>query len=291
MDRTAYTGFASVYDIFMDNIPYEEWCVYIQHRLKEYGIINGIVVDLACGTGNMTRLLEKAGYDMIGLDRSTEMLQVAREQVSEKTLLLAQDMTQMELYGTVAAFVCVCDGMNYLTQKEDLVNVFCHVNNYLEKGGIFIFDLKTRYFYETVLGNRVIAENRDSASFIWENEFEEKTGIHRSLLTIYQSERITEQGKRIDGTSAKEFGKMTQETIGEAEGNEALYHRREEYHIQRAYSLDDVIACIQKSGMEYVAAYDVQTQREPQKDSERIYIIARETYQKGKYYAEEGIHS
>ena len=75
----AYSSFARVYDLFMDNVPYEEWCEYLKSLLQEYDIRDGLILDLGCGTGKMTRLLTEAGYDMIGVDNSEEMLEIARE--------------------------------------------------------------------------------------------------------------------------------------------------------------------------------------------------------------------
>jgi SAM-dependent methyltransferase len=133
----AYTGFAGVYDLFMDNIPYEEWCEYLTGLLKEYGVEDGLVLDLGCGTGKLTRLLADYGYDMIGVDLSEEMLQIAVQKEAEEPrgiLYLEQDMREFELYGTVHAVVSICDSMNYLMEYEDLVQVvrllnqlFCHL--------------------------------------------------------------------------------------------------------------------------------------------------------------------
>ena len=153
----AYTGFAEVYDLFMDNVPYGEWSRYLISLLQEHGVSQGLVLELGCGTGKMTRLLAQAGYDMIGVDSSEEMLQIAREQewdnaehkVEEGTtripdiLYLLQDMREFELYGTVKAVVCICDSLNYLLEEEDLLTVFRLVNNYLDPGGVFIFDMNT----------------------------------------------------------------------------------------------------------------------------------------------------
>ena len=140
----AYTGFAAVYDIFMDNVPYEEWGEYIHSLLKDRGIEDGILLDLGCGTGTMTEKLADYGYDMIGVDNSEEMLAEAvekREQSGRSILYLNQDMREFELYGTVRAVISLCDTMNYLTEYDDLVNVCRLVNNYLDPNGIFLFDL------------------------------------------------------------------------------------------------------------------------------------------------------
>ena len=176
----AYSDFARVYDIFMDNVEYEKWAEYLIGSLKEYGIEDGIVLELGCGTGVMTELLAESGYDMIGVDNSEEMLGEAMEKRAEsghEILYLEQDMREFELYGTVRAVVSVCDCMNYITEEDDLLTVFKLVNNYLDPDGIFIFDMNTPYKYREMLGNTTIAENREEGSFIWENEFDEEIAV------------------------------------------------------------------------------------------------------------------
>ena len=142
----AYTSFAAVYDMFMDNIPYEDWGAYVISLLREQGIEDGLILDLGCGTGSMTEILAREGYDMTGIDISPDMLQIAIEKRMESgadILYLNQDMREFELYGTVRAIVSICDSMNYLLEKEDLVKTLRLVNNYLDPEGIFIFDLNT----------------------------------------------------------------------------------------------------------------------------------------------------
>ena len=153
----AYTGFAAVYDTFMDNIPYEEWCEYLTGLLKEQGVTEGLLLDLGCGTGSLTELLADAGYDMIGVDNSEEMLELAlekKEQSGKDILYLCQDMREFELYGTVAAVVSICDCINYILEPEDLTEVFRLVNNYLDPGGVFIFDMNTEYKYREITRSR-----------------------------------------------------------------------------------------------------------------------------------------
>lgn len=117
----AYTSFAAVYDMFMDNIPYEEWCEYLTSLLQENGVLDGLLLDLGCGTGSLTELLAKKGYDMIGVDISGDMLQLAmekRERSGADILYLLQDMREFELFGTVRAVVSICDSMNYIDRKS-----------------------------------------------------------------------------------------------------------------------------------------------------------------------------
>ena len=185
---TAYSEFARVYDLFMDNVDYEAWCRYLTDCLEEHGITDGLLLELGCGTGTMTELLAKAGYDMIGVDNSEEMLAEAMEKraVSGLDILyLQQDMQEFELYGTVRAIVSVCDSLNYLTEEEDLREVFRLVNNYLDPGGIFIFDMNSDYKYRELLGDRTIAENREEGSFIWENSFDPQSGINAYALPLF----------------------------------------------------------------------------------------------------------
>ena len=242
----AYTTFAQVYDLFMDNVPYEEWSNYIVSVLKEYGIHSGVICDLGCGTGKMTRLLAKAGYDMIGVDLSEDMLAIASGQNEEGILYLCQDMREFELYGTVAAVVSICDCMNYILEPEDLTEVFRLVNNYLDPGGVFIFDLNTEYKYREIMGDSTIAEDRDDSSFIWDNQYEEEEKINIYDLSIF----VREEGD--------------------------LFRKYHETHYQRAYSLEEVKRAISEAGMEFVAVYDAFTKNSPRKDSERVYVIARE---------------
>ena len=216
----AYTSFAQVYDLFMDNVPYEEWCAYIAGILRDYGIEDGLVLELGCGTGSLTRALSGAGYDMIGVDNSEDMLEIAmdKQQEGEDILYLLQDMREFELYGT---------------------------------GGILIFDMNTLYKYEEILGENTFAENRPVGSFIWENYFDEETGINEYDLTLFI--RDQEEGD--------------------------LYRKFEETHYQRAYRLSEVRRAVEEAGMEFLTSYDAGTREPVREDSQRIYIIARE---KGK---------
>ena len=244
----SYESFAEVYDLFMDNIDYDGWCSYLVGLLKEYGIEDGLVLELGCGTGSVTERLSRAGYDMIGADNSPEMLDIAFEKRAasgQDILYLLQDMREFELYGTVGAVVSICDSVNYVLEEEELLQVFKLVNNYLDPGGLFIFDLKTEKKFRD-MGETTIAENREEASFIWENFYDEEAKINEYDLTLF---------------------------IRDADGR---FDKFEEYHEQRAYDVETIRELIRLSGMEFVAAYDAFTHVEANDESERIYIIARE---------------
>ena len=173
----SYGRFAGVYDVFMDNVNYREWADYIIETLAQDGIRDGLVLELGCGTGTVTEMLADAGYDMIGIDNSEEMLAEAMEKRVESghdILYLLQDMQDFELYGTVRAVISVCDSMNYLTDEEDLEYLFALVNNYLDPGGIFVFDMNTPYKYREVIGNTTIAENRDCMRSVRSNMYRKR---------------------------------------------------------------------------------------------------------------------
>lgn len=249
-EAVAYKSFAQVYDLFMNNVPYEEWCKYLTELLEEYGILEGILLELGCGTGSMTELLSQKGYDMIGVDNSEDMLEIAmdkRVDSGHDILYLLQDMREFELYGTVRAVISICDSMNYILEEEDLLQVFRLVNNYLDPGGYFIFDLNTIYKYERI-GESTIAENLEEASFIWDNFYDAETQINEYELAIFIPE-----------------------------GEEGLYRKYEEFHEQRGYDLEVIRRLLEEAGMQFVAAYDAFTRNPVRPDSERIYVIARES--------------
>ena len=242
-----YTDFASVYDIMMAHIPYDEWADHIENRLKKHGIDKGLVLELGCGTGNMTRRMAARGYDMIGVDISEDMLSLARqrgESEDDDILYLCQDMREFELYGTVAAVFCVCDSINYMLTQEDLGKVFRLVCNYLDSGGLFVFDMDTRYLYEEVLGDSVDFINHEAGSILWENTFYPEEIINEVNLTIFHHQ------------------------------GDNLYRKHQETHVRRAYEVDTIRRLLDEAGLDMTGAYHELTDKEPEPDSERIYISA-----------------
>ena len=245
----AYNEFAYFYDEFNGEADYDALYSQIHTKLEAHGIHDGIVADLGCGTGELTLMLTQAGYDMIGIDNSPDMLEVAQEKRVESgldILYLMQDMREFELYGTVRAVVSICDCMNYILEEEDLLEVFCLANNYLDPGGIFVFDMNTPYKYREVIGNTTIAENREEGSFIWENCFDEESQVNEYALTLFIKEE------------------------------DDLYRKHEEFHYQKAYEPERVKELLEEAGLKVEAIYDAFTREPVREDSERIYFIARE---------------
>lgn len=260
----AYTDFAGVYDTFMDDTPYQEWADFLAQLIEKYGISKpvrdkeqgildserNLVLDLGCGTGTLTELLYQKGYDMIGVDLSQEMLNIAlekKEKSGSEILYLCQDMRELDLFSTVGTVISVCDSVNYLLENDEVEETFGLVNNYLYPGGIFLFDFNTVYKYEQVIGDTTIAENRDDCSFIWENYYHEEDRVNEYDLTIFVKEK-----------------------------KEELFRRFTETHFQRGYTLEEMKGFVERAGMEFVLALDADTHEAPTETSERIYVIARE---------------
>ena len=287
----AYTSFAYVYDTFMDNVPYGEWARHILEKLSEHGVTDGIVLDLGCGTGTMTERLAGYGYDMIGVDNSEEMLELAMEKKTESgydILYLLQDMRGFELYGTVRAVVSVCDSVNYITEPDELEEVFRLVNNYLDPKGIFLFDFNTVHKYRDVIGDSTIAEDRGVCSFIWDNRYYEKEQINEYDLTLFIAEDFNpmENAYVSERTADSEDALLSEEGAGdledtmfsEEEGGEngSLYRRYTETHYQRGYTLAEIQELLERAGLVFIEAYDADTKETPNDTSERICVIARE---------------
>lgn len=244
----AYTSFAQVYDLFMDNVPYEEWCDFLCRLLKAHHIEDGPILDLGCGTGKMTRLMSERGYDMTGVDNSAEMLQIAAMEPGDVPILyLLQDMQELELDGCVRAVYSACDCINYVLDEDELLAAFTGVYEYLEDEGVFIFDVNTSYKYTELLAENTFAESREEGSFIWDNFYDEETGINEYDLTLFIPE------------------------------GEDLYRRFAETHYQRNYEIETLVQLLRKAGFAEIAIYDDYTD-EPLKDSsERAVFVARKT--------------
>ena len=268
----AYSDFAGVSDELMDNVPYESWCENIAALIDRYGISRPVgegrpggegisetenllaserdlVLDLGCGTGTLTQMLHKKGYDMIGVDNSPEMLGVAMEKSAESgggILYLLQDMRELELYSTVGTVLSVCDSLNYLLEEKDLLQVFRLVNNYLYPGGLFLFDFNTVYKYSQVIGDAVIAENREDCSFIWENYYHEQEEINEYDLTVF----VQEEGEH--------------------------FRRFVENHLQRGYTPQTMCGLVEQAGMQVIRLLDADTLGEVTDQSQRVYVLARE---------------
>ena len=246
-----YQDFAYLYDALQQEVPYRQFAEYYVRIIEKFGGEKGLCLDLGCGTGNMSMLLDSMGFDVIGVDSSVDMLEVAREKATEgerSILFLNQDMTQFELYGTVATVVSTLDCVNYITDEDALLKVFKLVNNYLDPKGLFIFDINSQYKIEHILGNNTYVDDGEDIFYSWQNSYDKETKICTFDLTFFEKD-------------------------------EDVYYRYDETHYERAYSVEEITMLLEKAGMEVAGIYDNLSFDAPTDTSERIFFVARE---KGK---------
>ena len=216
-----YGDFASVYDRLQD-ADYNSFVDYYERIFEKFGLKPKLVLDLACGTGNITIPMAQRGYDMIGVDLSVEMLNIARGKAAESgqdILFLNQDMTEFELYGTVDAAVCALDGVNYLTEDGDLGRLFALVKNYLNFGGIMIFDINSAFKLKNILGNETFVNEEDGIFYVWQNFWEEERSVCCFELNFFE--------EQTDGS----------------------YLRFEEVQEERAYTVEEITAEAKRAGL------------------------------------------
>nr|WP_317358460.1 class I SAM-dependent methyltransferase [uncultured Tyzzerella sp.] len=245
-----YENFAEVYDTFMENIPYDQWLVYIEKIWQKFNLKPHLIADLGCGTGNITIPLAKKGYELIGIDASYQMLSKAREKSIKENvniLYLEQDMRDFELYGTVDCIISMCDSINYILEENELLQVFKWVNNYLEPKGLFIFDINTIYKFENILGDNSFSQTNENSAYTLENYFDNNEMINEFYTNFFIEDEKT-----------------------------GLYHRFEEIHYEKAYSIEKIKELIKKSGLNLLGVYDELTFDEPKEDSQRVFFVACE---------------
>lgn len=244
----AYTGFAYVYDEYMDNIPYDEWTTYLLQLMEENGLNSPAgITELGCGTGTVTMKLDRAGYNCVGIDLSAEMLTIAMDKMydaEQEIIYTQQDMRDFELPYETDGMVSIGDSMNYITTTDDLTSVFECVYKGLKPGGIFIFDLKTIHFFRDVLGDNTFAENREDSAFIWDNFYDEVNRNNEYDLAVFVKNEA-------DGT----------------------FERYEENHYQHGFTLEEVASSVAKAGLGIRHVYDAFSHDEPKEDSERLYYV------------------
>lgn len=214
MDR--YTAFASVYDVMQYDVDYERWHQLILSKIDTYAYGARHLMELACGTGTLGILLSKSGLIVEGLDLSEEMLTLAQKKAYEagvKMRFYHQDMVTFNTRKKYDVICCMCDGLNYVIDLEELEAVFDNVQKHLNPNGLFIFDFSSHYKLSEVIGNHTFAETFDDEAYIWENAYDEEESILEFTLTLFKKE----------GSS---------------------YVRYEEEHVQRAYQIDEIESLI-----------------------------------------------
>ena len=251
MSYDGYSAIAEVYDKLNKDIDYAAWANMIEECFSRFGNQKPeILLDLACGTGRMTRELAARGYDMIGIDGSYDMLGEAYSGGTEGILYLCQDMREFELYGTVGATVCCLDSLNYLLENKDLDKTFSLVHNYSDPDALFIFDMNTPYKFENVYSDNayVLEDEDDEGRAIycgWQNFYDKETRVCDFYLSVF------------------------------SEDEDGSYFRADEQQKERCYTESEIRASLERAGFELIGIYGDYKFSTPTDTSERWYFVAR----------------
>ena len=241
-----YNELAQYYDMLMEDVDYEKWADYVEKLFVNEGFKPETILDAACGTGNITIPLAKKGYKLVGADISEDMLAVAENKARCEKLSISffrQNMTNINIPSNFDCILCMCDGVNYLLEEEEVVAFFTSAYNKLKEKGILIFDISSYNKLQCVLGNNLIYEEKNEIHYIWENFFDEEKETVEMQLTFFIPEKD-------------------------------LYRKFTEHHVQKAYKNDYLVQQLQRIGFKNIKFYGEFEFKEPGEDSERIFFTA-----------------
>lgn len=241
-----YTAFAEVYDEFMSNIPYNKWAELIAARLSKMQKEKGKkILELGCGTGTFTFLIEDQGYDVTGIDCSEDMVKIARSKAKKnrkKSKFMLQDMRMLEINEKFDCVISVCDSMNYMQDMFDLNSVFESVSNVLAEDGIFLFDMKTEAFYEE-LGENVFTDETPKGDYIWKNFYDKENRDNYYELSIYVHKKNN------------------------------VYTKHIEEHLQHVFTISEVKEAAEHYGFKVVDIVGLDLESPADFEAERVYYI------------------
>ncbi len=246
---SSYEFLAGCYDAFTYDVDYAAWADYIEKHFKRRGLPGKTVLDLACGTGSLTRELALRGYEMIGVDLSPEMLSEAAEKnrdVGEvPPMFLCQPMEKLDLYGTIDACVCCLDSVNYVTDPKKLQKALERVHLFLMPGGLFLFDVNTPEKLERLDGQVFLDETED-AYCVWRAEYSRRSRICSYFMDIFQ----------LDPESGQ-------------------WERGEELHRERAYTIPELTGYLEQAGFRDIQVFGNLKLRRPKPGEGRVFFAAR----------------
>lgn len=244
----AYEYLAQCYDQFTEDVDYERWADYVERHFARSRLPIHTVLDLACGTGSLTRLLALRGYEMIGADISEEMLAQAAEKCrgagDPEPIFLHQAMEELDLYGTIDACVCCLDSVNYVTRSGKLARAFQRVHTFLMPGGLFLFDINTPDKLRGLDGQMFLDETED-AYCVWRAEYAPRRRICTYGMDIFQ---------RTEGD---------------------LWQRWEEVHEEFAYEPEELEQMLRQAGFRQIKQFGELRMRAPRAGEGRIFFAAR----------------
>ena len=254
MSDSTYDGLAEIYDHFQRDINPAKWASYLDKLIHMYGPVKGdgkdgrlLLCDLGCGTASVSIEMNRLGYDVIGIDESVLMLEKARQKSAAShadILFLCQDITEFELFGTADIFLCLLDTVNHLIEPASLQKMISHFKNYLNPGGLFIFDVATLTRLKHTLGNHFFYTVEEEYSLLWENRFSVRTKISTSDLTLF---------RKTDND---------------------MYHRFDGQIRERAYTESEIRGILAKEKMNLLAKYKELSHEPPSENGEREFYVA-----------------
>lgn len=248
----SYGVFSDFYDALTANVEYAAAAKTICSLLTREGIDRGLLLDLGCGTGTLSVLLSKAGYEVVGVDRSPDMLSVAQGKAFEagqNILLLCQDMQELDLYGTVDAAVCTLDALNHLPDRAAVETVLRRVALFLNPNGVFIFDTNTLYKHREILGNNTFIYDTDEVYCVWQNDLQADNRTVEISLDFFIPD----------------------------EGDEPFYERASEQFSERAYTQDEWREMLSAAGFSVLSVLDGYADAPLGEASERaVYVVRKE---------------
>lgn len=244
---SGYGNFAHYYDILTGNISYKDRAAYFDMLIKKHGGKKDLLLDLACGTGSLSEEMCRLGYDVIAVDGSEEMLNEALDKKFDSGLniqYLCQDMTKLDMFGTIDVTICALDSLNHLPDLDAIKQTINRVSLFCEPGGLFIFDVNTPYKHKNVLGNNTFVYDMEDVYCIWQNTYTEEDNRVEMWLDFFE--------KQENGS----------------------YERYDESFSEIAFDDAVIEKIVVGSGMEIVGKYDYDTTEPPKADSEKIVYVA-----------------
>ena len=245
---SGYGSFAYYYDILTGNISYKKRAEYFDSLVKLHGGKKNILLDLACGTGSLSEEFSRMGYDVIGVDGSEMMLNEALDKKFDSGLniqYLCQDMTELDMFGTIDVTICALDSLNHLPDVESIRRTIDRVSLFCEPEGLFIFDVNTPFKHKNVLGNNTFVYDMDEVYCVWQNCYSETDNKVEIYLDFFE--------KQDNGS----------------------YARYEECFSEIAPDISVIDRMLEESGMEIAAKYDYDTMSPVKADSEKIVYVAK----------------
>lgn len=243
-----YITFAQVYDKLMRDIDYEAMAAHVVHIFDSHHVHPSLVLDLGCGTGSLALSMIDRGFELIGVDNSSDMLDCASRKASsagKDLLLLLQDIRSFELYGTVGAILATMDVLNYVRDKRQMLKTFRLVRNYLDPGGLFLFDLNSPYKLSVLLPGQTFYQVDDEVTWLWNSTYDKRRAVCTFDLTFFLS----------DG--------------------EGRYRRHDEIHEERAWQEEEIRILLEMAGLECLSIRDGYSVHKPGPMTERLSFVAR----------------